>query len=212
MTPLTFRREFQLEVVPQERREAVLDLLGFGSGSSEPEKMIICVADVVQPPEAGITGISAGEAAHPLVQRRCRQAVTALAGASGRHPYPCVLRKPNLEYAPGVFGDENCLGELVQPVEVNTGKDRGNHTALRAAAEGRVPFPVLQVTGLEHLLNEPEEPVVVDILRQDGEHDRMVKAAETIGDVSLDKPGCPGPVCCHFAQRGVAATAGTETV
>jgi hypothetical protein len=35
--------EFQLEVVMQERCEALLDLLGFGSGSGEPEEVIICL-------------------------------------------------------------------------------------------------------------------------------------------------------------------------
>jgi len=33
--------EFQLEVVMQERREALLDLLGFGLGSGEPEEVIV---------------------------------------------------------------------------------------------------------------------------------------------------------------------------
>ena len=33
--------EFQLEVVTQERRQALLDLLGFGPGSGEPEEVIV---------------------------------------------------------------------------------------------------------------------------------------------------------------------------
>src|SRR3974377_2307770 len=40
----------------------------------------------------------------------------------------------------------------------------------------------------------------------------MVKTAEAVGNVSLDKPGCPGPFSCHLAQGGVAAATGTETV
>jgi len=33
--------EFQLEVIAQERRQALLDLLGFGLGSGEPEEVIV---------------------------------------------------------------------------------------------------------------------------------------------------------------------------
>ena len=40
----------------------------------------------------------------------------------------------------------------------------------------------------------------------------MVKAPEAVGDVSLNEPGCPGPVIDHFGQGSVAAPAGTETV
>jgi hypothetical protein len=33
--------EFQLEVIMQERCQALLDLLGFGPGSGEPEEVIV---------------------------------------------------------------------------------------------------------------------------------------------------------------------------
>ena len=81
-----------------------------------------------------------------------------------------------------------------------------------APAECRIPYPVLQVSGLQHLFDQPEEPVIMDFLRQDVDHCFVVETPETVGDVSLDKPGCPGPCFGHFAQRGVAAAAGAETV
>ena len=40
----------------------------------------------------------------------------------------------------------------------------------------------------------------------------MVKLVEAPGDVTLDKPGCPGPGDRHLAQGGVAAPAGPVTV
>ena len=52
----------------------------------------------------------------------------------------------------------------------------------------------------------------MDLLRQDLEHDLVVKRPEAIGDVSLDEPGRPGPGVGHLPQRGVAAPAGPETV
>jgi hypothetical protein len=55
--------EFQLEVITQERREALLDLLGFGSGSGESEEVIVGVPDISQPPVAGIIGVPARDPA-----------------------------------------------------------------------------------------------------------------------------------------------------
>jgi hypothetical protein len=57
------RRQFQLEVLTQERRETLLDLLGFGLGSGEPEKVIVGVADISEPAVAGVAHIPARDAA-----------------------------------------------------------------------------------------------------------------------------------------------------
>ena len=51
-------------------------------------------------------------------------------------------------------------------------------TALRGAGKRRIPYPVLQVPGPEHSLDQPQEPVIVNVLRQDGEHDLVVKRPE----------------------------------
>jgi hypothetical protein len=40
----------------------------------------------------------------------------------------------------------------------------------------------------------------------------MIKTPEAVGNISLNKPGRPSPFVCYLAERGVAATAGTETV
>jgi hypothetical protein len=113
---------------------------------------------------------------------------------------------------PGVLRDENCLGEPVQPVQIDVGHDGRRHPALRTAAERGVVLPVLQVPGLQHVAHQPQEPVVVDVLGQDRQHHIVVEAAEAVGDVTLDEPGRPGPVVGHLGQRRVAAPAGTETV
>ena len=86
------------------------------------------------------------------------------------------------------------------------------HAALWRATQRRVPYPVLQISGLQHLFDQPEEPVIADFLRQRREHDLMIKTPEAVGNISLDKPGRPSPFVCYLAERGVAATAGTETV
>jgi site-specific DNA recombinase len=68
-----------------------------------------------------------------------------------------------------------------------------DHAALRHSAQRVVVFPVLQVPGLEHLFDKPQEPVIKDLLHQDRQHDLVAKAPETVRNVTLDKPGCPGP-------------------
>lgn len=50
----------------------------------------------------------------------------------------------------------------------------------------------------------------MDLLRQDREHDLMIKASETIGDVSLNEPSRPGPGVGHLPQRGMTASTRPE--
>ena len=83
---------------------------------------------------------------------------------------------------------------------------------MRNSGKRGVPFPVLKVPGFEHLFDEPEEPVVIDFLRQRREHDLVVERPEAVGDVAFNEPGCPGPGLCHIGKSGVASPAGTETV
>ena len=52
----------------------------------------------------------------------------------------------------------------------------------------------------------------MNVLRQDGKHDLMIKRPEAVGYVTLNKPGCPFPGVRHFRQRGVASSSGTETM
>ena len=112
----------------------------------------------------------------------------------------------------GVFRQQNCFDELVQPVEVDVGQARGENPALRCAAERGVPHPVLQIPGLQHLANQPQKPVIVDLLTERLEHDLMVKLVEAPGDVTFDKPGCRRPADRHVAQCGVTAAIGAITM
>ena len=70
---------------------------------------------------------------------------------------------------------------------------------LRAAAQRLVVLPVLQVPGFQHVAHEPQEPVIVNLLRQDLDHYLVVQRPEAIGDVSLNEPGRPGPGVFHLA-------------
>jgi site-specific DNA recombinase len=72
------------------------------------------------------------------------------------------------------------------------------YPALRGAAERGVVGPVLQVPGLQHVSQQPQEPAIVDLLRQRVEHDLVVKRPEAVGDVPFDEPARPGPGVGHF--------------
>ena len=140
--------QLQLELLLQELGEATFDLLGFGLRSGEPEQDVIGVSDVPQPPVARIVGILAGEAALLLAQRPHRGMIATAASSSERPLHPLVLRIVFPEHPSVVFRHQHRLDEAVQPVQVDVGQARGEHPALRHAAERGVPHPVLQVPGM----------------------------------------------------------------
>ena len=75
-----------------------------------------------------------------------------------------------------------------------------------------VVLPVLKVPGFQHLFDEPQEPIVVDSLRQDSDHYFMVQGSKAVGDVSLDEPRGSGPGRLYLPQCGVASPVGSEPV
>ena len=72
--------------------------------------------------------------------------------------------------------------------------------------------PVFQVPGLEHVSHQPEEPLVIDLFRQDRKQDLMIQRPVAVRDVSLDEPHGPGPGIAYLPQRGVAPTPFPEPV
>src|SRR5712671_5560709 len=72
--------------------------------------------------------------------------------------------------------------------------------------------PFFQVPGFQHVTDKPQEPLVMDFLRQYPEKDLMVKTAEAVGDVTLDKPCGPGPGVVYLPQRGMAPSFSSEPV
>jgi len=205
-------RQFQFELVTQEHSETLLDLLGFGFRSGEPQQGVVGVPAIAQPAIARIVRILAGQAVQPPVKRPHLRAVAAPAGPRDRLFHRAVGRVTRPKSPSGVFRDQHCFDEAVQLVQVDSGQDRGRDTTLRRAGERFVPDPILQVSGGEHVAHQPQEPSIVDGLRQRRDHDLMIKTPEAVGDVTLDEPGRPGPGVDHLPQRGMAAPAGTKTV
>ena len=76
-------------------------------------------------------GIPGGQAAEPPPQPARLGAVTALACLQERILHLLILPVVPAEFSSGVFRYENCLDELVQPVQVNIGQYWGCDAALR---------------------------------------------------------------------------------
>src|SRR5205823_1693979 len=94
-------------------------------------------------------------------------------------------------------------GDMRESSLLRWGRD---HAALRTAAERFAVFPVFQVPGFEHVSDKPEEPLVMDFLRQYHEKDLVIKAAEAVADITLDKPYCSGPGIVYLPQRGMTSS------
>ncbi len=73
-------------------------------------------------------------------------------------------------------------------------------------------FPVFEVPGFHHVTNKPQEPLVLDFLRQYPEKDLVVKRPEAVGDISFDKPYGPGPGIVDLPQCGMASAPFPEPV
>ena len=66
-------------------------------------------------------------------------------------------------------------GDMRESSLLRWGRD---HAALRGAAERVAVLPVFEVPGLEHVTDQPEEPLVGDLLAQDPEKDLVVERPE----------------------------------
>ena len=58
---------------------------------------------------------------------------------------------------------------------------------------------MVAIPGFEHVSDEPEESLVVDFLREYGQEDFMLEAAEAVADVALDEPYGASPGVVDFA-------------
>src|SRR5450755_3970083 len=158
-------RQFQVEFLTQERRQADLDVLCFRFWSGEPEEVVIAISHVTQPPESRINRVFARHAPPLLTQRTHRGTVPTPARTHDQLVYLLVVRVGYPGSASGVFWDENFLDVPVQPVQINIGEDWGCDAPLWSAGQRFVPYPVFQVPGLEHVLQQPKEPAVMNVAR-----------------------------------------------
>jgi hypothetical protein len=61
-----------------------------------------------------------------------------------------------------------------------------------------MPAPILQISSLEHVPEEPQKPVIVDLFSSNVREQSMIETFETLGNIALDKPVSPFPGMHHF--------------
>src|SRR5260370_42177125 len=127
-------------------------------------------------------------------------------------PYPHVLMVNLPALTSLLLRNQFPYDKLVELVKVNVAEDRGNNAALRTAAQRFLILPVLHVPGSQHAANEPEEPLVTDLLPEDLHQDLMVDGPVAVGDVTLDEPHRPGPGLADLPQCSMATAPFPETV
>src|SRR5262249_21347705 len=91
-------------------------------------------------------------------------------------------------------------------------EDRGHRAALRAAAERLAVIPLFEVPGFEHVPNQPEKPLVLDLFTQYVQENPMTQRPEAVADVSLNEPHGPGPGVADLPQRGMTPFVSPEPV
>src|SRR5439155_22613237 len=72
--------------------------------------------------------------------------------------------------------------------------------------------PGFKIACLEEGAQQAEEPVVVDMLRQDGFQNRVIQTIEARGDIALDKPSRPCPCMSDIVECGMASPSWSEPV
>ena len=111
-----------------------------------------------------------------------------------------------------VLGDELRFDELVEPRQVDVGKNRTHDAALWRATQRAVVGPGFEVACPEQFPKEAEKAIVVNVLRQHRLQNRMVQAVETGLDVAFDEPRCSCPRMVDLAQRRVTPAPWSKAV
>ena len=84
--------------------------------------------------------------------------------------------------------------------------------ALKHTAERRMVTPLLQISRLEQIGDQPQKALIVETLAEDRQQDWMVQAVEAARDIARDEPFHPFPVIADLSQGGVTAPARAEAV
>ena len=152
----------------QKISQLFLDLLGFIPGASESQKEVIRVADIAETSIARIFGIVACGSPKSLAKGD-QSFLVGLSSLEIGDPIgdPLVFRVNPSPSPSGIFRDERSFDVLVEPVQVDIRELGTDDPALRRAAQRRSVVPAFEVSGLEQVLNQDQEAVVVDLLAED---------------------------------------------
>src|SRR5262249_41039667 len=178
----------ELERVEQALVELGLDRLGFFPWAAEAQEPIIGVPDVPEPAERRVVRLSRR-------QLLCLPAQALGLFESPSHPFvPGGLQERHVRriWPPTVPAivcwEEDLLDELTQPIQIDMTEERAHHPALRRSAQRGVEAPVLQISRLEQVGEEPEDAVIMETLAANRQHDLVIQAIEAVRDIPFNKP------------------------
>ena len=72
--------------------------------------------------------------------------------------------------------------------------------------------PLLQISRLEQIGDQPQKALIVETLAEDRQQDWMVQAVEAPRDIARDEPFHPFPAIGDLSQGGVTAPARAEAM
>lgn len=148
-------REFELKIGMEPFSDGAFDVLGLVLGTDEAKQKVVCVPNVPKPPIVGIVWVFGWKLLELLA---CFDGFhsPSLASSAPHRAFKCDVGWVRLALvSSGVCWNEHLFDVLVEPVQVDVGKNGAYHPALWGAAVGLVVFPVLQVARLEQFANQP---------------------------------------------------------
>ena len=125
-----------------------------------------------------------------------------------RHLIVVRVLRPFLAFR--VLRNECLLDESVKPIHVDIREDWADRPTLWRSAQCGAVAPFFEVSGLEDVLDQPEEAVIGNALAKDVQQDRMIDIAKASFDVTLDEPLGAVPHPLDTLQGGVAPGPGRK--
>src|SRR5512135_1844644 len=161
-------------MIAQERPQAGLDRLGFPFRSHEAQEEVVGIAYVLEAAIVRVVRYLRRHLCQDTAQLSIGRHIPLSFGDTPLVAQSRVLRVDPLGPTLRVVRDERLLDVLVEPVEVDVREQRAGDSALWRATERGPMFPLFEVSGLEHVLDESDEAVVEDFLADDRQQDLMI--------------------------------------
>jgi hypothetical protein len=166
----------------------VLDGHGFRARTREAQQDIIGIAHVAQSLVAWILRIATRRRPHRLPAGVCLGRLPLGLEPCGFCVLTHVCPMMSSDLACGIAGQQYLLDILVPSGKVDVREERADHTPLWRTTEGGMLDPWLQIACLQEILDDPQKPMVLDLLAQNRHKDPVVETVEARRDITLDAP------------------------
>ena len=134
---------------------SAFDVLGLVLWTNEAKHKVVCVPNVPEPSIVRVVGVFRWKL---LELFACFDSFYSppLVSSASHCAFECDVGWIGLSLvSPGVCWNKHLLDVLVEPIQIDVGKNGAHHPALWGAAVGLVILPVLQIARLEQFTNQP---------------------------------------------------------